>query len=149
MKYVIMLLVSVLVAGFLPPVYADDADHAVALSGYDVVSYFTKGRAEKGRAEHAYVFKGAEYHFSSAEQMQMFIKAPAKYLPQYDGYCAYGVTFGQKLVASPEAWKIVDGKLYFNLNEEFLADWSKNTGESIRKGDEQWELIMDMPEDDL
>jgi len=149
MKYMMILLVSMLGTGMLSTVDADDADPAVALSGYDVVSYFTKGRAEKGSEEHAYVYNRAEYHFSSAAQKAMFIKAPGKYLPQYDGYCAYGVTFGRKLVASPEAWKIVDGKLYLNLNKDFLADWSKDTDKSISEGDDQWELIKDIPAADL
>jgi YHS domain-containing protein len=116
-----------------------------ALSGYDVVSYFTKGRAEKGRPEFTYQHKGATYRFSDAKQRDMFAANPDKYLPQYDGFCAYGVIRGRKLQASPEAWKIVDGKLYLNLNKELLAEWSKDTSKSIRQGDAQWQKIKDSP----
>ena len=71
----------------------------------------------------------------------MFITAPEKYLPQYDGYCADGVTVGLKLEASPETWNIVKGKLYLNLNREYLADWSENAEWSIAEGDDQEGLI--------
>ena len=148
MKYAITLFVF-LAMTILSPAYSADAIPAVALSGYDVVSYFTRGKAEKGSEQHAYMYKGATYYFSSDEQQKMFIAAPEKYLPQYDGYCAYGVTVGRKLEASPEAWKIVNGKLYLNLNREFLADWSKNVEQSITEGDDQWELIKDIPASEL
>lgn len=148
MKYAITLLIFIAMV-MLSPAYAADTAPAVALSGYDVVSYFTKGKAEKGSAQHSHIYKGAEYHFSSDEQKAMFIASPEKYLPQYDGYCAYGVTVGRKLEASPEAWKIVNGKLYLNLNKDFLADWSKNADQSIAEGDDQWELIKDIPASEL
>jgi YHS domain-containing protein len=100
---------AILALAIVSPVYADDIDPAAALSGYDVVSYFTRGKAEKGSEQHFYVYEGARYYFSSDQQKKMFIAAPEKYLPQYDGYCAYGVTVGRKPEASPEAWKIVNG----------------------------------------
>ncbi len=149
MKHKITLLILFAVATLISPSYANIQKPEVALSGYDVVSYFTKGKAEKGNKQHAFVYEGSEYHFSSDQQKEMFSKAPEKYLPQYDGYCAYGVTVGRKLEASPEAWKIVDGKLYLNLNRKFMANWEKDMISNIEEGDDQWELIKDIPASDL
>ena len=98
------------------PVFATSNVTETAMSGYDVVSYFTKNKAEKGNSQYTYQHKGKTYQFSSAKHRDTFAISPEKYLPQYDGFCAYGVTFGEKLKASLEAWKIVNGKLYLNLN---------------------------------
>lgn len=114
-----------------------------ALSGYDLVSYFKKNIAEEGQSRYSYLYKNKEYWFSSEKHRELFKKSPKQYLPQFDGYCAYGVTFGKKLAASPKAWKIVNGKLYFNLNQEFLKKWSVDVHESIRAGEEQWIMILD------
>lgn len=121
----------------------------VAHSGYDMVSYFTEGKAEQGNSEFTTIYKDAVYQFTSGAHQVLFLKEPEKYLPQFDGYCAYGVTFTQKLKADPTVWKIVDGKLYFNLSQKFMKDWSKDLVASIQKGHEEWELIKDVPPEEL
>ncbi|MDH5649982.1 MAG: hypothetical protein OEY67_10045, partial [Gammaproteobacteria bacterium] len=131
------------------PALAEKEGKKIALSGYDVVSYFTKNRAEKGDPKYTHDHKGATYQFSSDEQKKLFINDPGKYLPQYDGYCAYGVTFGKKLEADPEAWKIVNGKLYFNLDKDLLKKWETNTADFIKEGDSQWTVIQDIPASEL
>jgi len=149
MKSIVAVLYYVLVICMVQTVYADSNQPAVALKGYDVVSYFAVSRAEKGSEKYAHEYNGKVYYFNSDEHRTLFESDPEKYLPAYDGYCAYGVTVGRKLEASPEAWKIVNGKLYLNLNKEFLADWSKNVSQSIEEGNDQWELIKNIPPGDL
>ena len=121
----------------------------VAHSGYDVVSYFTVGKAEQGNENFTAIYKDAIYQFASSKHQAIFLKEPGKYLPQFDGYCAYGVTFTQKIKADPTVWKIVNDKLYFNLNRKFLEDWSEDVMASIEKGNEEWELIKDVPPEEL
>ena len=121
----------------------------VAHSGYDVVSYFTVGKAEQGNTQYTAIYKDTVYQFTTSHHQAIFLKKPEKYLPQFNGYCAYGVTYTQKIDADPTVWKIVGGKLYFNLNQKFLKDWSKDVMASIEKGNEEWELIKDVPPGDL
>lgn len=125
----------------LQPVFAKQADPAI--QGYDVVSYFTDNKARAGSTDYSYSHKGKTWWFSSAKNRQIFTKAPENYLPQYDGFCAYGVMYGQKIEASPEAWAIIDGKLYLNTDKDFQKKWQADTAASIQSGDEQWTLMQD------
>ena len=62
-----------------------------AVGGYDAVSYFQGGGVE-GSKDHATEYLGAEYRFSSAENLALFEADPGKYAPQYGGYCAWAVS---------------------------------------------------------
>jgi len=116
---------------------------ALAVHGYDVVAYFTKGKPVRGRAEHSTVFKSATYRFASKEHLEAFEKDPARYAPQFGGYCAYGVAVGAKFDGDPHLWRIVDGKLYFNLNEEIQQTWEKDIPGNITKANRNWVEIAD------
>ena len=78
-----------------------------ALDGYDTVAYFTEGQAIKGNPQWSTNYKGAEWHFSKVEHLQLFLKAPEKYAPQYGGYCAWGVSTKNDF-APYRSWKAVD-----------------------------------------
>jgi len=112
-----------------------------ALSGYDVVSYFTEHKAQRGSAKYAVTHAGSTYWFSSAEHQALFRKQPQRYLPQYDGYCAYGIRYGQMVEADPQAWSIVNDKLYLHTDHSFLEKWQADTEAAIREGDEQWQVL--------
>ena len=99
----------------------------VAIKSYDPVAYFTMSKAVKGSKEFSYDWLGATWYFASKEHRQQFADEPIRYAPQYGGYCAIGVAYGE-LVPSidPEAWFIADGKLYLQyskpLDRDFRAD---------------------------
>jgi YHS domain-containing protein len=99
------------------PVYTGILNN-VAVSGYDPVAYFTDGKPVKGNAKFATNYKGAEFRFASANHLAAFKANPAKYAPQYGGYCAWAVSQGYTASADPSVWKIVGGKLYLNYNQE-------------------------------
>ena len=84
----------------------------VALKGYDTVSYFTVGRPEKGSPEFSTTFDDAVYWFKSAEHRDMFAADPDRYAPQFGGFCAIALSHDFKHEPDPEAWAILDGKLY-------------------------------------
>jgi len=113
----------------------------LAVHGYDVVAYFTKGQPTIGRAKHSTVYKDATYRFASEEHLEAFEDDPEKYQPQYGGYCAYGVAVGAKFDGDPLLWRIVAGKLYLNLNEEIQATWKKDIPGHIKKADGNWTKI--------
>src|SRR5687768_1689935 len=84
----------------------------IALSGYDPVAYFADGKPAKGTREHWLAFDDAVYLFKSAAHRARFAAEPERYAPQYDGFCAGGVSKGYKAEPDPEAWLIANGRLY-------------------------------------
>jgi YHS domain-containing protein len=98
-------------------------DNDLAIKGYDTVSYFTDSKAVKGSDKYTAAFNGAIYHFASAEHRDLFKSTPEKYVPQYGGYCAFGVAVNQKFDTDPTAWYIQDDKLYLNLNKDVQKKW--------------------------
>jgi YHS domain-containing protein len=113
----------------------------VAINGYDAVAYFTKSQPVKGDKKFLLVWNNATWYFASQEDLNLFQASPEKYAPQYGGYCAYGLSENHKAPTKPEAWSIVNGKLYLNYNLDIKQDWQKNTGERIKKADAYWPAI--------
>lgn len=112
-----------------------------AIRGYDPVAYFTQGKPVKGSEKFDYNWKGANWHFSSKQNLDAFVKSPEKYAPQYGGYCAYGLSKGYKASTEPDAWTIVNGKLYLNYDLDVRDDWNKDRDERIKKADKNWPTV--------
>ncbi|KPJ78225.1 MAG: hypothetical protein AMJ54_04425 [Deltaproteobacteria bacterium SG8_13] len=106
----------------------------VGAGGYDVVSYFTEGKAVRGTGWHVAVHQGTTYLFASKANRKQFAESPEQYLPQFGGYCAFGAAMGKKFYADPTVWKIVDGKLYMNLDNKIQKKWAGNLSENLEKG---------------
>ena len=115
----------------------------VAIKGYDTVAYFTASKAQKGSEAFTVQWHGMTWYFSTKENKDLFAGNPAKYAPQYDGYCAWALTEGRKAITDPEIWKIVDGKLYLQCSEAALEKWSKDIPGNIKKSDENWMKMYD------
>lgn len=115
----------------------------VAIRGYDPVAYFTAGKPVKGDQNLALRWKGANWYFSSKENLNSFAKSPEKYAPQYGGYCAYGMSEGHKAPTDPDAWTIVDGKLYLNYSNDVKAKWRQNEKERIDQANKNWPQLKD------
>lgn len=109
-----------------------------AVDGYDVVAYFQDGRAVEGTREYAYEWEGATWRFASAEHRDLFAASPGRYAPQYGGFCAYAVSQGTTADIDPEAWKIVDGKLYLNLSRSIQEIWLRDIPGYISLADQNW-----------
>lgn len=114
----------------------------LAISGYDPVSYFSQGRAIEGKKEISFTADGITYRFSSAQNKNAFIADPAKYEPQYGGWCAYAMgSSGEKVEVDPETFKVLNGKLYLFYNSFFnntLKSWNKNEAALKTKADDNW-----------
>jgi YHS domain-containing protein len=111
---------------------------AVAIKGYDSVSYFQTGKALKGNASFTFQWHNLNWFFLTRENRELFAASPEKYAPQYDGYCAWAMTEDRKAVTDPEVWKIVDGKLYLNCSRAAYEKWSKDIPGNIKKADANW-----------
>lgn len=121
----------------------------LAIKGYDPVAYFTKSEPTKGEQQYTATYKNAIYQFSSAKNRDLFKASPAKYAPQFGGFCAFGVTKGRKFDTDPTAWRVVDGKLYLNLNHDVQKDWLKDIPGYITVGNDTWITIRSFSDDAL
>lgn len=121
-------------------------ENGVAIKGYDAVAYFTQNKPVKGNKNFAVFYEGATYYFSSAENKDAFKKDPAKYEPQYGGWCAYAMgKDGSKVEVDPETFKILDGKLYLFYNKYFnntLKSWNKDETNLKARADANWQKIF-------
>ena len=90
----------------------------LAIHGYDAVAYFDDGAARIGKAAHTATHGNTAYRFVSEANKKKFESNPARYAPQYGGYCAFGVAVGAKFDGDPTLFRIVDDKLYLNLNPD-------------------------------
>ena len=120
----------------------------LSISGYDPVAYFTDGKAVQGKPEFEYLWHRLRWRFSSGEHRELFTRNPKQYAPQYDGYCAMGTSNDEeahKDSVDPEAWAIVDGKLYLTHNRYWMEVWRKNAKEHVRQADQDWEAVKDLP----
>jgi YHS domain-containing protein len=113
----------------------------VALRGYDPVAYFTDNKPVKGSAEYKAEYKGTTFHFASQANRDAFMADPAKYAPQYGGFCAFGTAGGYKAAIDPAAFTVVDGKLYLNYNRDVQKQWSKDVPGFIAKADRNWPVV--------
>lgn len=107
--------------------------------GYDVVSYFTDNKPVMGSANFTFDYRGVSWHFASQEHRDLFAKSPAKYAPQYGGFCAWGVSEGRLFDVDPvTGWAIHDGKLYLNFNADVLAKFTGDPTGIIAKAEKNW-----------
>ncbi|MEO6167576.1 MAG: YHS domain-containing (seleno)protein [Chitinophagales bacterium] len=114
-----------------------------AINGYDPVAYFKESKPVPGNKDFIYSWKEANWYFANSENLAAFKAAPEKYAPQYGGYCAYGVAKGAKANTVPEAWTVVNGKLYLNYNKSVSNTWNKDQKAYIEKADANWPDIKD------
>ncbi|REG83037.1 YHS domain-containing (seleno)protein [Algoriphagus antarcticus] len=121
-----------------PEVFSQDDK---AIKGYDPVAYFTHSKPIMGKDELKFSHDGANWYFSSQKNLDLFKSNPSKYMPQYGGYCAFGLAAGYKAPISPDAWKVVDDKLYLNYNKKVQADWMADEAEMIKKADKNWPTV--------
>ena len=113
------------------------------VEGYDTVAYFTQSEAVRGSGRYTAEYQGVTYLFSSEANKNTFEKDPAKYLPAYGGYCAYGVALGKKFWGDPTVWEIVDGRLYLNLDKSIQQKWNMDKPGYITQANSNWGSIKD------
>jgi YHS domain-containing protein len=112
--------------------------HGLALQGYDPVGYFTEGRPVEGNPSFSASYNGARYHFASRRNLEMFQRNPAKYAPQYGGYCGYAASINKISPTSPHFWQILDGRLVLQHNQKAWDAWVKDVKGNLVKADANW-----------
>ena len=88
------------------------------------------------------MWKGATWRFASAANRTAFEMNPKAYAPQYGGYCAYAVSRGYTAKIEPDAWRIVDGKLYLNYSRSVRTHWAADVPGNIAKANANWPAVL-------
>jgi YHS domain-containing protein len=112
--------------------------NGVNIQGYDPVAFFTDGRPVKGNPQFQSEYNGARYYFASADHKAAFDKDPAKYEPQFGGYCAYGASQGHPAPVKIEAWQIVNGRLLMQYDLDVKDKFNKDQQGTLKKADQNW-----------
>ena len=109
------------------------------MKGYDAVAYFKQGKPVKGDPKITSSHQGATYLFASAEDKGEFDKDPAKYVPQYGGFCAYAVANGVLAdIEGPDGF-VYKGKLYLCGNKAAGESFNTDLDRNIEKADANWQ----------
>lgn len=137
----LLLVATIAVAGDKPPVNKGPRGE-LAVKGYDVVAYAAGGKAVPGTAEYEYRWNGALWRFATAEHRDLFASAPERYAPQFGGYCSWAVSQGHTADIDPEAWRIVDGKLYLNYSKRVQKMWEQDVPGNIAKAVANWPAAL-------
>ena len=125
-----------------PVAQINTGSDGLAVQGYDPVAYFAVENATKGDPKFQYAWNGAKWLFSSQENLDKFKQNPQSYAPQFGGYCAYAVSHGHTADGDPQAWKIVNEKLYLNYNPEVKQMWEKDQDKFIEDGKKNWPNLV-------
>jgi len=112
--------------------------NGIAISGFDPVAYFVQSKPVQGSSQFAYSWMGAAWWFASPQDRDLFAANPEKYAPQFGGYCAWAVSNGYTADVDPEAWKIIDGKLYLNYSKSIQRKWEQDVVKRIDDANRNW-----------
>ena len=133
-----MLMMAITIKVYAAGIHVNADANDVAVKGYDVVAYFEKSAPIQGKPEYSASYQDAVYYFASARHRDLFRASPESYAPQFGGYCAMGVALNKKLDVDPTAWRIIDGKLYLNLNSAVQKKWLTDTDGYITTAERNW-----------
>ena len=115
----------------------------VGIKGYDPVAYFTENKAVKGDAQFQSQTGGVTYYFAFAENKSAFDANPAKYEPQFGGFCAWAVSQGYTAPIDPNAFQIVHGRLLLQYSLKVRQDFGADTEGNLKKADANWPSIVE------
>ena len=159
-RFTLTLAAAATAIGFAGSAFAGEQyidDTGFAASGYDVVAYFDLPQSAVGEAQPEGVpgkaaitadYNGATFAFSSEANRAALVADPAKYAPQFDGHCAYGVSKGGKVPGNPNLWRIVDNKLYLNITKNVVGFWEEDIPGNINLAEGNWPGIEGAPGSD-
>ena len=109
-----------------------------AVSGYDTVAFFTDAKPVNGSPFITADHKGATYYFASEEHKTLFTENPDKYVPQFGGFCAFGVSINKVLPVDISTWQVRHGRLYFNLNPDIRIKFDADFDGNLAKATKNW-----------
>lgn len=133
---------STIAAAAQPPIFTGIVKD-VAVGGFDPVAYFAEGKPRQGVPEISLEHGGVTWRFVTEANRDTFKADPAKYAPQYGGYCAWAVSNGYTAKGDPHAWTLYEGKLYLNYDKKVRALWAQDIPANVAKGDNNWPGVLE------
>lgn len=115
--------------------------NGLALQGYDPVAYFTNGKPVKGSPEFTANYKGATYQFASAEHRERFNQTPAKYEPQFGGFCGYAASINKLAPIEVDKFQVLHDRLILQHNKKAWDLWQKDVEGNLKKADANWPTL--------
>ena len=122
-----------------PDIYAEGG---IAIDGTDPVAYFTESKPVAGDPSITHEWMGTTWQFSTEDNRAAFAADPEAYAPQFGGYCAWAVAQGYTAAIDPDAWRIVDGKLYLNYSAAVQRRWEQDIPGFISQADQNWPSVL-------
>jgi YHS domain-containing protein len=113
----------------------------LALQGYDPVAYFTDKKPVKGDPNLTANYKGATYQFASTEHKKAFESNPAKYEPQFGGFCGYAASINKLAPIQVEYFQVLHGRLVLQHNEKAWKLWHQDVEGNLKKADANWPAL--------
>ena len=120
-------------------VVSDGADDKLMLRGYDPVAYFTAGRPVAGRPDIKTEHRGLTYRFAGEESRRQFISHPARYEPQFGGFCAQSMAYAVPVAADAATFKIIDGRLYLFASPRARLYFEMDQERNLNLARQYWE----------
>jgi len=114
----------------------------IALDGYDPVAFLVDAKAVNGSPFISAEHHGATYLFASEEHKRVFVEDPEKYVPQFGGFCAYGVALGKLFPVDISTWQVRGDKLYLNLNSDILKEFNADFDGYVAKAQKKWPALL-------
>jgi len=134
----------VMIVLFQAPLYAEDWNldgRGVAIQGYDTVAYFEQQQAVQGNAQFAVDWQGAQWYFANAQHRDQFVANPTRYIPQFGGHCANGLSDGHKVPGNGKHWRIIADKLYLFYSAWGRLQWAVDVENQLALATENWALL--------
>ena len=123
-----------------PPVFTGRGEFAI--NGYDTVAYHKEQKPVKGDSSYTAQWNGANWRFASNENRDLFESNPERWAPRYGGYCAWAVSNNYTAKTDPDAWSIVDDRLYLNFSRSVRRTWSKDIPGNIERAEANWPEVL-------
>lgn len=141
--FLLLILAMAAVPAFASKTLQNIDDNGLAIQGYDPVAFFTDGKPVRGVPQFTSIYHGARYQFVSAEHKSMFNADPARYEPQFGGYCAWGVKKGALYPVKIEAFQIVNGRLLMQYDLDVRNKFNQDTHGNLKRADENWPALVE------
>jgi YHS domain-containing protein len=116
---------------------------SIAIQGYDPVAFFTENKPVKGNSDYQSTYNGAKYLFASAQDKSTFDANPAKYEPQFGGYCAYAVSEGHLAPITIDAFMIVNGRLLMQYDFKVKKIFEQDPQGRLARADKNWPGLVE------
>jgi hypothetical protein len=119
-----------------------DMHTGLAIDGYDPVAYFTDAKAELGRPEFEYRFKGVIWRFDNKGNLAAFAENADVYSPRFGGYDPVAIARGVAVAGNPTLWLIAGERLYLFYSAEARDSFKADADSTAAVAEAKWPEVV-------